>query len=317
MVEKISIAEFSGRFSGGDCHLLGRVSFESRSMTVPASIVGAKWSSVLIFASRVRSETAEDNLQTLVSHFSNQMIPIQLNTSEPLEVAATLQSALGEFIGRAEADPAVIDITSFRREELLMLLALLKLKGALVSKHWHLAYVGAQNMGEWLSGKVTAHRSVLGYPGDIRPSRSTRVVVLMGFEIARARSIIETYEPKQLILGMGRKSESITDSLYERNKELFLEITREFRGSIEKEFEFSAREPIAVKRELEAVILPDDSTNVVIAPLHTKLSTIGVGLYGLEHSEAQVCYAPVEEYNEAAYSAPGRDIYLIPITSLF
>jgi hypothetical protein len=64
-------------------------------------------------------------------------------------------------------------------------------------------------------------------------------------------------------------------------------------------------------------VLPNGNSNIVIAPLHTKLSTIGVGLYALEHTEAQVCYAPVEEYNETAYSAPGRDIYTIPLASLF
>jgi hypothetical protein len=125
----------------------------------------------------------------------------------------------------------------------------------------------------------------------------------MGFEVARARSIIETYEPKDIIIGMGEKSESITEALYERNRALFEEITSEFRDSLQLKFEFSARDPISVLKKLEQIIKLDRESNVVIAPLQTKLSTIGVGLYGLKHQEAQRCYAPVEEYNETAYSA--------------
>ncbi len=316
MVEKIGINKFSAQLSGGQYHLLSRVSFETRSIAVATCVADSAWASTSIFASRFRSEAAESNLQKLHSHFSKPLSPIELDVHEPLAVAVALQSGLNEFATRASSREAIIDVTSFRREELLMLLAMLKAQSRSTFDRWLLAYVGAKNMGEWLSGKVTSHRSVLGYPGDIRPSRSTRLVVLMGFEIPRARSIIETYEPKQIILGMGRRSESITDSLYERNKELFEDITREFRGSIEKEFEFSAREPISVKRELEEAILPNNDSNVVIAPLHTKLSTLGVGLYALEHQEAQVCYAPVEEYNEIAYSAPGEDIYIIPLPTL-
>src|SRR6202162_2536425 len=221
MVDKVGIPDFSTRVLAGSYHLLGRVSFESRSVTVATSVLGSTWASAFIFVSRTRSEAAEKNLQTLLAHFDGRMGQRELNIGEPLEVATNLQTGLDEFLLRSTSAQAIIDVTSFRREELLMLLALVKLKRPQRSEHCKLAYVGAKNMGEWLSGKVTAHRSVLGYPGDIRPSRPTRLVVLMGFEIPRARSIIETYEPKQIILGMGRRPESITDALYERNKELF------------------------------------------------------------------------------------------------
>jgi hypothetical protein len=198
-----------------------------------------------------------------------------------------------------------------------MLLAILKLQAPRCMIEWKLAYISARNMGQWLSGKVSSVRSILGYPGDIRPSRTTSLVVLMGFEVERARSIIENYEPRQIILGMGRKSESISDDLYDRNKQLFDVARHEFDVNTENTFEFSSREPLKVQSELSKIVRRVDRSNIIIAPLHTKLSTVGVGLYALDHPMVQVCYAPVEEYNEEAYSAPGDDVYLVPVKMLF
>ncbi len=115
-----------------------------------------------------------------------------------------------------------------------MLLAILKLGPSRRMANWRLAYVSARDMGQWLSGEV--------HDGSIRSwirrryqtvLRRTRLVVLLGFEVGRARSIIESYEPKQIVLGMGGKSESISDDLYYRNKELFDQLAREFAGSLE------------------------------------------------------------------------------------
>lgn len=140
---------------------------------------------------------------------------------------------------------------------------------------------------------------------------------MLGFEVNRARSIIEAYEPKQIVLGMGYKTESINETLYVRNKRLFEHLRQEFQESVEATFEFSARDPLKVQLELDEVIGANDNSNIVIAPLHTKLSTVGAGLYALNSTGVQVCYAPVEEYNEDAYSAPSPDVFLVPLNSMF
>ena len=48
-----------------------------------------------------------------------------------------------------------------------------------------------------------------------------------------------------------------------------------------------------------------------------KLSTLGAGRYALSHSSTQICYAAVDEYNVAAYSAPGSFIFVMPLAPLF
>jgi hypothetical protein len=312
MVEKLTVGEFS-KSVGSDVHLLARASFENRSQTV--SLANPKWASATLFASKVRSAEANQHLSALTGHLNDAHFPVVIEVHNPISMATALKSGFERFSSIAENKAAIVDVTSFRREELLVLLSLIKHSKAYSG--WRLAYTGAQHMGEWLSGKVIEHRSVIGFPGDIRPSRSTTLVMLMGFEVARARSIIEAYEPKELVLGMGRQAESISDELYARNLQLFNELVQEFKSSVKSKFEFSAREPVKVKRELGEIMEGRFDANIVIAPLHTKLSTIGAGLYALDRHEVQICYAAVEEYNEAAYSAPGASVYLIPVSTLF
>jgi hypothetical protein len=320
MTSKLELAEWAHRPVGdGKSHLLMRASFEDRSIAIAEAFGSKHWGSATIFTSKRSSDRARGNIDALNRHLNGELISVELDKSAPLEVASELTRAVGDFVERVGLDAAVVDVTSFRREELLILLAILrsKLSDRNLLHRWTLAYVGALEMGDWLSGKVTSVRSVFGFPGDIRPSRSTRLVVMLGFEVNRARSIIEAYEPKQIVLGMGYKTESINETLYVRNKRLFEHLRQEFQESVEATFEFSARDPLKVQLELDEVIGANDNSNIVIAPLHTKLSTVGAGLYALNSTGVQVCYAPVEEYNEDAYSAPSPDVFLVPLNSMF
>ena len=313
MVNKYTWLEIAEQLSVGGWHLFNRVSFEARSISVAKAISGSLWRSHTTCVSKNCSKTAQVNLGDLQDYFGGEMAFIEIDTSDPLQVAGILKGAIDDFSSRAGKEAAVIDITSFRREELLMLLAMLSMLPPDITTNWSLAYVGAKDMGEWLSGKVTSIRSVFGYPGDVWPSKSTRLIVLMGFEIGRARTIIETYEPAEILLGMGRKSDFISEELYTRNKKLVDELALELKVNVQQRFEFSARDPLIVASELESVIQDAQRSNIVIAPLHTKLSTVGVGLYALKYPAVQICYAAVEEYNEEVYSAPGSHVYMVPL----
>jgi hypothetical protein len=68
--------------------------------------------------------------------------------------------------------------------------------------------------------------------------------------------------------------------------------------------------------DLEKIIRLDSESNVIIAPLNTKLSTVGAGLYALRHKAIQICFPPVGEYNETTYSTPGPDAYVVSLADL-
>jgi len=283
-------------------------------MAVAEALGADAFESVLAFASSVRGDAAERSHRAFRAQFPD-CTPQLLDTADPLAVAASLFEAIKAEVAATGLQDTVIDVTSFRREELLMLIAILRLVGVPAATNCEVVYVGASAMADWISTGVTGFRSVIGYAGEIWPSRPTRLVVLLGFESERARAIIENYEPSSLILGRGSRSESITQNLFKRNDEFFRDLERQY-DNIDLTFEFSARDPIKVATEIDNAIKFDGSANIIIAPLNTKLSTIGAGLYAQRNKQVQICYAPVGSYNEEAYSKPGKDLFILPLTDL-
>ncbi|NOR60923.1 MAG: hypothetical protein GQ535_00320 [Rhodobacteraceae bacterium] len=87
--------------------------------------------------------------------------------------------------------------------------------------------------------------------------------------------------------------------------------------TIEYEFDFSATDPLSIKRVLENRIKELPHHNIIIAPLNTKLSTLGCGAFGIVNPRVQICYAEVEAYNSSEYSKAGDAIFLVPFRDLF
>lgn len=278
--------------------------------TVTAAPVGMCRKGIL-FVSEGRSDVADEYVRSAKNAHPSLKI-VELKIADPLATADAINSALTS----TSLVDAIIDVTAFRREELLVLLEVLRGIDSGKRRGCELVYVSAGQMADTLSGKVTQTRSIVGFAGEIWPSKPTTLVILMGFEIPRARAIIETYEPRYLILGRGKRSDSINENLWEKNDAFFRELASSY-ANVEAVFEFSARDPLAVAEQLETAITTSAKSNLVLAPLHTKLSTIGVALYAQRHRNAQVCYAEVGAYNERAYSTVGDDAYMFSLTQLF
>ncbi|WP_237681922.1 hypothetical protein [Agrobacterium vitis] len=308
---KIPVSDLSTRLWAKTRPLVARLSFEERSAAVSLAAPGGMLRKGILFVSVGCSEFAQKQVaEVRIRHPDLRMV--ELRTDDPLRTAQEIRNAISSI----SLVDAVIDVTAFRREELLMLLDVLRGLDSSKRRNCELVYVSAGEMADPLSGKVTQCRSVVGYAGAMWPSRPTCLVVLMGFEIPRARAIIEAYEPKYLVLGRGLKSESISQNLSDKNDAFFKELTSNY-DNVESTFEFSARDPLAVVKELERSISTKDTSNVIVAPLHTKLSTIGVGLYAQRHRDVQICYAEVGAYNEEFYSTVGESAYVLSLTQLF
>lgn len=310
---KISTSELHATLWQRRRQLFFRLSFEERSAVIGASAPSDTGG--VAFASEECSDKAQTQIRSVLDSHLN-FKKVDLRISDPLGTANTIYN---EIIAAAESgslDDSIIDITTFRREELLMLLHILRTLPPNVRRNCDLVYVGAGDMSGPLSGKVVSTRSVVGFAGVIWPSRPTRLVVLMGFEIPRARAIIESYEPKHLIIGRGRLSESINETLWRKNEQFFQELQSNY-SNLEPNFEFSPRDPLEALAQLEKEVPISDKVNTVIAPLNTKLSTIGAGLFAQNHPEVQLCYAEVGSYNEESYSTVGTDAYIFSLSKLF
>ncbi len=218
----------------------------------------------------------------------------------------------------------VVDITSLSHELLIILMGILAANDAL--SRTTLLYVGAAQYGGnsgkedvWLSRGVKTIRSVLGFPGFMYPSKKLHLVVLAGFEVERANEVISCYEPSSLSIGKGGRDQSVSLDHFESNQ-LFFDKLKYFINEQNTynqhihHFEFSCVDPLLTKEQIldhvEKIKASSDE-NVVICPLNTKLSTIGVALAAIENQTIQVCYAEPEEYNVENYSTPGNEVSII------
>ena len=314
MVEVVDIGSFVGPKAERYRNVIARLSFEERSVVLGEHLAPNILSDFLAFISHERSALAERNVAAVrakVKKFRD----VELEVVNPMETGRRLATNIRDAIRRDGLDETLIDVTSFRREELLMLLAILRSSGLGPDCKGMLAYVPASGMGDKLSEEVVGLRSVIGFAGDIKPSLKTRLVLMMGFETHRARSIIDDYEPDEVLIGVGRLADSMSPELHSKNL-TFSEEVKRLSANVVGNFEFSPRDPLQVVRDLDAAIVDRTDANIVIAPLNTKLSTLGAGLYALNHPEIQVCYAPVRRYVEENYSTAARQVYLLPLSEL-
>jgi len=314
MVEATSLHEFCGTFGTAPVDIVVRSSFEGRSSVLARGLAGSCGvGKSLVFTSRRRSPLAEANLREVRSAVRTAQV-VELDRSDALATADAMRSNLGSFFAGLSRSQIIVDVSTFPREELLVLLRLLCDLGP-KARTTSLAYVGAKQMGDRLSGEVVQHRSVLGYAGDIHPSRKTKLVLLLGLELARARSIIDNYEPSKVVLGLPRLNDDTSGELRDR----LIRFRRELAASRpfgEPDFEFSVRDPVKTCREIVGAVGDAAGWNVVLAPLNTKLSTLGAGLYGLTHDWVQVCYAAVADYQERDYSQPNDKVFKVAMSSL-
>lgn len=290
---------------------VGRSSYEDRCYTAYRELRNCNLFHEYFFVSQHESDTAK-NLRAdekVSSHVCT------LDTHDPLQTRREISYVLNQIRSAGDYTSLVIDITAFRREELLILLKFVLASDDRLVNRTKFVYSSAVSMGTWLSRNVRSFRPVIGYPGEIWASESTHLIILAGIEYHRVESAIEVYEPASISLGTSPLEESVSNEIHQRNIALRDYITARFEG-IESEFSFSATNPFQVKSVLYEQIRGVEGKNIVVAPLNTKLSTIGAGAFAIENPSIQLCYSEVEIYNTTNYSEASGLVYLMSPSDL-
>lgn len=289
--------------------LIGCVSYEARSLSVPSALVKSDIKQLVYFKVKEFSKVSADNEAKLKVLFNDKLQIFEYSNRNSIDFANCFIELLDEIYTNAgRALNIVIDITTFTREALIMSIGILFHKQAYFNPV-SLLYTPASRMNEeWLSRGFRNVRSVLGFPGERSSLKPLHVVVMTGFELERAKYIIDEYEPDLISIGVGNPDESINPEFYERNQKFVNDLTIYYE-SIIKNFNFSLVDPIKTANELNDYISQYSEYNTVIAPMNNKISTVGAALYGLKHEEAQICYLPAEEYNTNHYSEPADIVY--------
>lgn len=296
--------------------LLCSASFEERCLSVPTSLNRDRVGLAIVAVNQTYWGAVKESTLKLESLFDGKHRRMTLDALDPIVTADSIaQVVFSSLVG--EPKRILLDITAFTRESLLILLAFLRARMrpgddlSFVYAHAKEYSVGDPPELKWLSKGVMEIRSVLAFPGVMVPSRRTHMIILVGFEDDRALEIIRESEPSFISLGVGDARDAGTEPHQTTNVHRFKKM-RSILGPVQ-EFVFQAYDPeltVAAIRT-QAAKFPD--CNVVLAPMNTKISTVGAAIFAFEDYSVQICYAPALIYNVDNYSKPDQDYYLFKI----
>ncbi|WP_201549817.1 hypothetical protein [Psychrobacter fjordensis] len=300
-MENFSLQNLASKLSSEDKILIIGLGFDTRCLNIANALNDSVSKIIGLVNLHSLNETA-NNLDSFNEYRNSKIIG-----NKSISSMGLLDSLDEEISGIA--NDLLVDITSMSREMLLSLLAYLNAKN-LTDRTIFLNNC-AESYGDWLSKGVLEVRSILGYSGVLYPSRKLHLVILAGFEEERVMSIVRQFEPNKITIGYGDGNSQISRDLKEKNIGNFRSIKNSLLDRLGyseldiSEFDFSSTDPSLVKLTLEEVLENNfNEYNIIISPLNTKISSLGVGLYALEHNEVQICYAEAEIYNYPNYASP-------------
>ncbi len=289
-------------------------SFEERSLSVPNSITKNKAKKVIIVRNIDLIEHVGQNTNILSEIFCISSV-VNIKTSDPILTADNLDGCLVSALGNKFEGKILLDITAFTHESLLILLRIICLRYPNAQITCTYACATEYSLGDdvkhkWLSRGIGEVRSVLGFPGNIVPSRKTHLILIVGYEHERAAGIIEAIEPNSIALGYGRSASATTDKDKEAN-ELYMHLVEQMATSFSdvKCFEIPCDDPEGTRNEIQVQIKSAVDMNILLAPMNNKLSTVGAAWAALQDENVQMCYAQALRYNYANYSSPGSQFY--------
>lgn len=324
-MNKFHLSELPGKLSEEASVLIIALGFDARCLSIIKSIPIGLVGKIIGVSNVGWADENKKNIDDFRRIVGVDAKIIGENSRSSIEVIDQLASVLLPLT--KEPVSFYIDVTAFSHELLSIVVGLLHVLGILNKTKF--LYIGANEYGKsedgeiWLSRGVSNIRSVLGFPGTMRPSKKLHLVILAGFEAERALEIVTQYEPALLSIGLGGENASISDNHHITNRHFHKKIqdiliSRKEQYKIST-FEFSCIDPeltkAAVLGHIESID-PCSDYNVVVCPLNTKLSTIGVALAALTQPEIQICYAEPDEYNTERYATPGDEVAMIELTAL-
>ena len=295
-------------------------SFEERSKTIAMHLNAGAVRWAWICYNRDYLELSQNNLDALEALYDGKHTLVELDTTNPLLTADRISNSLSVFEPKDARSRVVIDITAFTRESLLILVKYLferRHHGYTVEFVYANAReysIGDSSEEKWLSKGNREVRSVLGYPGVLVPSKQSHLIVMVGFEDERALSLIYECEPSRISLGIGNEVEWATRPHQDTNVARFRRL-KNMIGAVD-EFTFAGYDAANTKRIIEQVVENARDFNTVIAPMNTKISTLGAAMVALEDERVQICYAQANIYNASNYSAPGQHFFHLSMSEL-
>ncbi|QTH70314.1 hypothetical protein [Pseudoalteromonas xiamenensis] len=290
-------SEILEKISNTSSSLVCSASFDSRWAVIP-EIVHSKMRVYVVTHCSYGVKASE------AARFSYE--PLNLTNGKPFDLWKDIAGKIIPIIQKSE-NQVTIDITAFDTETLLFIVT--QIKALELGAKVKFVYLGADSYSTSLMSGVKSVRTVLGYPGIFSPSKKFHhLIILLGFELDRAKELILSYEPSSISIGIGE--DCYKDDFSEQNR-ISSELVQDFVQSLGHvyrdvaKFCFSSKDAIQTKKAILDEAKKYEDSNILISPMNTKVSTVGAALAALENEELKLCYVEPLEYDTENYSEPG------------
>ncbi len=234
----------------------------------------------------------------------NNTIIIDVNYKEPTSIIPRFYSALKNLVDTKSISNIHLDITTFTRIELLVLLSML-LEFNL--NRIRIYYIAAKRYGTWLSKGFDKKVIIPFYEGEIAYTKQNLLIIIAGFDEDRVIGLIDELEPHRIILGKSVEG-------FEKNFDLRVDsfIKRlEFVCDNYEIHEISAADVEIAMNQLTSIVEKyKDDYNIHLCPSGTKLQTLACFLLHLKYPQIQFVYSIPLNYNIQDYSKGAGKMYV-------
>lgn len=315
MQSPIKINELKNTINYEIDYFICSASFERRCLVIPKQISECKVKNVAVFCNTDYITLYNGNEKTITSFFPHISSKIyNLHTNKPAPNALEILS-LFDGIEEVEKKRFFIDTTTFTHESLLILYKVITLKEIPIENVQY-SYINASDYStnetnldkKWLSKGIGEIRNIIGFGGFMNPLKKNHLIVLVGIELERSQSLIDKIEPNSLSLGVSYDHCSKSLDAIELNRQKHTVLCDKYLNS--ESFEFSVLCPKLVRDKLAEIAIKHSESNIIIAAMNNKISTIGAGIFANENPEVQIAYATALQYNIEGYTIPGEDCYV-------
>jgi hypothetical protein len=254
-----------------------------------------------------------------------------LSDDEPEELFFSVEDPIGfirDLAGRVSRQltsspfrSVTIDITTFPRQELLLLLKYFDSQvkpgnlRLLYGEPKSYATEAPRKQDRWLTRGVKSVHAVPGFCGIQYPQLSKLLVIILGHEGERTLITLRRHQPdKVILLRQGEKQyhAGLSEIADGENRNMILQ----FGERCFWERRLPAHGIWETREELERIFQSHRYRyNVFIAPNGTKLQLVGTYLAAREFSELQITYATPALYNWGKYSSGTGALWAVRLKS--
>lgn len=241
------------------------------------------------------------------SSFFNNYNTILASINNPVKIIIGIDKIIKSRFKNKEKINITIDSTTLPRCELLTVIYYLR--HLPIVETIRILYVSPHRYGKWLSDGYRYSIVPTFFEGPSTFEKKTALLILTGFEYDRAVSLIDDIEPSALILG---RPEPGTSGEFSDASGAIIDKLKTTRRIATEIYDIPANDPFQCRGSFREIIHKNlQSYDFYVAPMGTKLETLGVYLAYEESPNFRIVYSLPLIYNVVDYSYGCRDIYEI------